>query len=332
VYQKMPSDQNATLINYHNTYLTNEQAQTFLSNISPPKDLTCPITLTIFHDPVIALGDGQTYERHAISTWFQSQRNGGRSVRSPVTNSYMEGDVMNLVANKAVADMARHYRERIGKQLCLHVQAISGSSSNLDGGDGGFRIRNLVEMGADLSVKAANGNTAFMALVQKGQFGLIQFFLSLDLPLTNVNEEGLGCVDFIQREIRQGGSSEWTEILHSVQEKIQVEIANKLQQEQARDENNARQRERQRVFADEARNTAAMNRNGTVINGTLIQNGLGSLEEGYGHFPSLLALQFQGNIPLPSASFAEVEHRERKRLDEILKWVGGLVLIFWLLA
>lgn len=327
----MHSDENsATLINHANKCLTKEEAQAFLSIISPPKDLTCPITLTIFRDPVIAIGDGQTYERYAISTWLQSQQNGGRSVRSPVTNSYMEGNDMNLVANKAIADMARHYRERIGKDLCLYVQAVSGSSCHLDNSDsdGGFRIRNLVEMGADLGVKGANGNTAFMTLVQKGQIALIRLFLSLDPPLSNVNEEGLSCIDFIQLEIRKGGSSEWTEILYEVEEKTKLEIEKKQQQEQARDENNTQQRERQRVLAGEARNRAAMNRNGTMINGTLIQNGLGSLEEGYGHFPSLLALQFQGNIPLASAGFAELEQQEEKRLNGILKWVGGLVFIY----
>jgi hypothetical protein len=327
----IPYDQNNIMLtaNCNNTHLTKEQAQEFLLRISPSKDLICPITLAIFRDPVIALGDGQTYERHAILTWIQSQRNGA-NIRSPVTNSYMEGEVMSLVANKTAADMARHYRERIGGDLCLYVQAISGSSSNL--GDGGYRIRNFVEMGADLGVKGLHGNTAFMTLIQKTQTDLVEFILSYDLPLSIVNDEGLGCIDFIQREIRQGGSSQWSEILKEVEEKTKIELQKKQHQEETRDANNARQRERQSVLANEARNIAAMNRNGTVINGTLIQNGLGSLEEGCGFFPSLLALQFQGSIPPPSASFAEVEQREKKRLDRILKCVGGLVVIIWFLG
>jgi len=329
----MPYDLNNSMsaANCNNAYLTKEQAQEFLSRISPPKDLICPITLAIFRDPVIALGDGQTYERHAILTWIQSQRNGA-SIRSPVTNSYMEGNgnVMSLVANKTAADMSRHYCERIGGDLCLYVQAISGSSSNL--GDGGFRIRNLVEMGADLGVKGANGNTAFMTLIQNTQTDLVKFFLSHDLPLTIVNDEGLRCIDFIQREIRQGGSSQWSEILKEIEEKAIIELQKKQRQEETRDANNTRQRERQRVLTNEARNIAAMNRNGTVIDGTLIQNGLGSLEEGCGFFPSLLALQFQGSVPPPSASFAELEQREKKRLDRILKCAGGLVFIIWLLG
>ena len=32
----------------------------------PPSNLCCPITLLLFRDPVLCLGDGETYERSAI--------------------------------------------------------------------------------------------------------------------------------------------------------------------------------------------------------------------------------------------------------------------------
>lgn len=315
---------------YSNSYLTEQSANEFLQRISPPKDLVCPITLTIFYNPVIALGDGQTYEKEAIAMWLETQRNGG-SIRSPVSNAYMEGsNVMGLVPNKAVADMARNYRERLGQHLCNFVEIIREDSPL---GDGGFRIRNLVEMGADLRVKGEGGNTAFMQLIRKGQIEMVQYFMThSSLSFTPVNDSGLSCIDIIEERIRQvSGSSVWKNVLKSAKEKAEIELKKQKELEQAREENNNHQRERQRELASEARNIAAMNRNGTVINGTLIQNGLGALEDGYGYFPSLFTLQFQQSIPPPPETFAAVEEREKARLGIILRGICGIIFVIWIM-
>ena len=86
-----------------------------------------------------------------------------------------------------------------------------------------------------------------------------------------------------------------------------------------------RHRERQRTLAANARS------NSNSDNGTNLR-GLGSLEDGIGYFPSLAALQFQASIPGPSPSVAHYEKREKERLDRILKIVGGIVLLYWLLS
>lgn len=312
---------------YRNTYLSEEGAKDFLKRISPPKDLVCPITLTIFYNPVIALGDGQTYEKEAILMWLQTQRNGG-GIRSPVTNAYMEGgDAMGLVANKTVADMARNFRESLGKHLCHFAESISGTSPL---GDGGYRIRNLVEMGADLGVKGEGSNTSLMTLVLKGQVDLVSFLLTQKVSVLDVNDTGENCVDLIHREMKS--SHAWKNVLEAAEEKASMEAKRKQELEDRRNEHNAQQRERQRILADEARNVAEMNRNGTMIDGTLVQNGLGSLEDGYGYFPSLLALQFQEGIPPPSATFAGIERREKERLQNIMKWVSGVLFFIWILG
>jgi hypothetical protein len=239
----------------------------------------------------------------------------------------MEGDVMALVANKTVADMARHFREKLGMELCHHIESISGNHAL---GDGGFRIKSMVEMGADLSVKGRGGNTPLMMLIQEEQIELIRFFLSHQSPLTILNDERLDCAGFIRQKIQHARNSNvWKELLKEVEQKSILEVQRKEQQDQLREASNARQRERQRSLAREARNMAAMNRNGTVINGTLIRNGLGSLEEGYGYFPSLVALQFQESVPPPSATFAEAELAEKERLRYILKWLGGIAFLLW---
>ena len=102
-----------------------EAAQKYLSSISAPRDLVCPITQEIFNNPVVA-SDGNTYEKQAIKTWFDAQRNSTGSVRSPVTNAYMDLDSagMMLVENKAVASMARSHKEKLGEELCLRCQAV----------------------------------------------------------------------------------------------------------------------------------------------------------------------------------------------------------------
>ena len=38
---------------------------------APPADLCCPITQVLFVDPVVCVGDGETYERYAIERWFR---------------------------------------------------------------------------------------------------------------------------------------------------------------------------------------------------------------------------------------------------------------------
>ena len=40
----------------------------------PPADLCCPITQVLFVDPVVCIGDGETYERYAIERWFRERQ------------------------------------------------------------------------------------------------------------------------------------------------------------------------------------------------------------------------------------------------------------------
>ena len=47
-------------------------------------DLRCPITMSVFVDPVLA-ADGNTYERAAIEAWFQRCRDKGGAPTSPLT-------------------------------------------------------------------------------------------------------------------------------------------------------------------------------------------------------------------------------------------------------
>ena len=179
------------------------ELRSYIKSITPPRELICPITLDLFTDPVIALGDGYTYERKAISTWIQSQQASGTGgpgavLRSPVTNAYMETSVPSttLIDNKLILSIVQAFRERLGSELCRRCQRIStnhnllytpmmdqdleGGSTNSSSsshnslncsdpdviiGDEHDQIKALVDAGADLSVKACdNGSTAIMVV------------------------------------------------------------------------------------------------------------------------------------------------------------------------
>ena len=170
----------------------------YLRSIKPPQDLHCPITQELFQDPVVAISsDGQTYEQNAIVlTWFNAQmRNHHGSIRSPVTNAYMSigtnGDtttgttnsatstsITTIVENKAVVAMVQNAREELGKQLCQYCESIWRYTNNINNinaqneipmdqvlGDGGFRIRGLVEAGADLGLRECTGGHSALMMV-----------------------------------------------------------------------------------------------------------------------------------------------------------------------
>ena len=59
---------------------------------TPDDALICPITLELFHDPVLAQ-DGHTYERAAIEEWIRKNNT------SPLTNQQISSE--NLYPNYA---------------------------------------------------------------------------------------------------------------------------------------------------------------------------------------------------------------------------------------
>lgn len=122
-------------------YSSSSSLDEYLSSISPPRELICPITQELYRDPVLAC-DGHTYERKSLTTWF-----GTGNIRSPVTNSILDssfgdgdgddggGGATNsfgerrgngmrgrrnenfMVSNLAVSSMANAHRERLGREL-----------------------------------------------------------------------------------------------------------------------------------------------------------------------------------------------------------------------
>ncbi|KAH8073577.1 ubiquitin-protein transferase [Aureococcus anophagefferens] len=68
-------------------------------------DLYCPITHELFGDPVVLAGDGHTYERRAITEWFQRG-----NATSPLTSAPLEPSQRALVPNYSVRRLADEHR------------------------------------------------------------------------------------------------------------------------------------------------------------------------------------------------------------------------------
>lgn len=110
-------------------------------------------TQELVKDPVVAQ-DGHTYERSSLLTWFSMGR-----TRSPVTNSLLSNtSIEGLVVNLAVGSMARMHREKLGRRLlkiCEGVRVRDGRC-----GEGvRVRIEGLLDAGADMNGRGSGGNT-----------------------------------------------------------------------------------------------------------------------------------------------------------------------------
>lgn len=351
-------------VNAHTTnpaFPTKEAAQEYLSSISPPRDLVCPITQELYINPVVA-SDGHTYEKQAIRTWFDAQQSSRGSIRSPVTNAYiaLNAEGMMLVENKAVVGMVQNFQEKLGEELCMRCQAVwdehaadddSVSASlivpylnsySLD--DKGFRIKGLVEAGADLSIKGCRGgNTAFMSLLQsnvspqneKVKYDILNYFMVHKVPVSLQNDKGKNSIELMEELLSRSDPNSssssslgvpYHQLAQQIKQQTKNEIEMKKAQSEARDEYNNEQRERQRVLSDDAQNMDSPNN--TLINA----HGIGRMEIAWGYFPNLVTLLLQGSVPDPPASFAEEEMREKKRLQFILRSMGFAVVVFFLVC
>lgn len=257
-----------------------------------------------------------------------------------MTNDYIDTNAtgMILVENKAVAGMASAYRDQLGDELCLRCQAIWDEVNDCLG-DKGYRIKALVEAGAELSIKKCRGgNTAFMALLQSSfgeqedglKYDLLNYFMVHEVPVSLINDERKGCVDIADEILSSGEESlgvAYRRLLNQIIDKCDEETELIRVKSEARDEENNEHRERQRVLADNAQNA-----NSRQNNEVIISDALGTMSEGWGYFPCMTALLFQGNVPSPPSTFAEDEKELNKELNFILRSTLFLVTSFWLLC
>ncbi|KAH9257883.1 hypothetical protein BASA81_003902 [Batrachochytrium salamandrivorans] len=144
-----------------------------------PKEFACPITLQLLEDCVLA-GDGHTYERQAILTWFSTGQ-----TRSPVTNQVLEHQL--LFPNYVLKKLILQYRAQLGLQL---VEACS-----LGWGD--CELAELLDRGADVNQRqVGSGKTPLMLLIEARRFDLaLGLIANHGADASMVNDLLQTCVD-----------------------------------------------------------------------------------------------------------------------------------------
>ena len=99
----------------------------------PPPSLTCPISLDLMVDPVVA-SDGFTYEKAAMTKFFAALKPGDGHGRSPLTHAPLTS--RTLVPSNTVKTLVGEYKERRKRprpQACaetLVMEALLPSSSS----------------------------------------------------------------------------------------------------------------------------------------------------------------------------------------------------------
>ena len=80
-------------------------------------DLLCPISRSIFHDPVVA-SDGHTYERTHLKEWIANKKAQAQPIYSPMTREPMDNKTMipNMLARSQVAA----YLEQLNQDRLSH--------------------------------------------------------------------------------------------------------------------------------------------------------------------------------------------------------------------
>ena len=312
-------------------FTTEEEYDAYSARISPSRELVCPITQEVFRDPVIA-EDGHTYERTAILRWFQTGQ-----TRSPTTNALLAGRA--VVPNLAVQGMATAHRERLGRELLKRCERIRRDGGRF--GDGGARVEALLDAGAALNLRGEGGATALLCLIASCSASVIPIsraLLSHDAPVLTADDAGRTCLGISEEAITSSSGDPaaevaWSLFSEELRSRQTLERDRADARESARIRTNEAHRRRQSSLAAEEQRTRseALDAQVTGISGSGAR-GLGRLEQGWGYFPSLAALQFQRSVPPPSASIVETELRDRRRLDAVLQTVGAMVLIYLVIS
>jgi len=275
-----------------------EEFDDYLHSISPKRELVCPITQEVLHDPVVA-EDGYTYERTALLRWFSMGR-----TRSPVTNSFMSEQ--SIFSNLAIQGMAQQHTEKLGLELlkrCFYIYNHEGKCP-----DNGSRIASLLDAGADTdlrfneSSKEYDGNTCLLFLIQCHNLNLSRMILDHDSHqnpyedpninddnslstrkngLINIsNQAGVSCTSAVKNVIKnKRNSSEkeaWEEFLNRIKIRASQEREILEERNRYRLRANAEHRERQRALAADnaSHNNATGGQNGPIN----VVHGLGSMQ------------------------------------------------------
>lgn len=290
-----------------------------------PKEFACPITLQILEDCVIA-EDGHTYEREAITRWF----NAGQT-RSPVTNEVLSNKALfpNLVLRRLISQ----YRTQLGEQLLVVCGNTEQDEDLID----------LLDRGADVNIRhRETGKTPLLLLIEAKKFTLAQRLIDVYDADASIADNALQtCAQCAKRV-----DSTNLAFIHAVNKATSLAVAKHAMEThlKARERHLFRQRQEERGNpTTTAPAPIAMTR-----------------EPSIGFFPSLFSLQFQSLVPFDVAPHAvgggqglfrristwsrtnlaqdreaaergEIEYHHQHILSKSLLFMGSLVLLSLLL-
>ncbi|GMI20700.1 hypothetical protein TrCOL_g7704 [Triparma columacea] len=299
------------------------------SSITPPKELLCPITLSLFRNPVLA-ADGFTYERHFLNEWRRSNSSTPSHWRSPVTGETVSGGggSASEVENKGIKGLCETWREGIDNQIRerASLNVIKERWTDADfvkrayflpllevgGGRGGGRCRDGNGVGYNLIVSGlVDAET-----VRRVASCSAEAFLEGE-----GGEGGKGCVEACEE---RGG--EWK----AVGEHISEVLDERKGREERRRERRVRDNEMWREQQD-----ALRRRNGGRGGGGGGREGgegmtwdggvVGNMSPGVGYFPSLFALQSTAGIS--GAVVSGEDERRRWWIQTLLRIIAAVALI-----
>ena len=147
-------------------------------------DLTCPISLELFENPVVA-SDGNTYSRAGIEEWF---RNGHHN--SPLTQERLE---LTLYPNRAVAKNVQKYKTTLGLKLIELIERCPDEPTCE-----GRAIDMLEEGKADLNARREiDRRTPLLVAAEQGLRGLVDIIVEKGADYKATDSDGKGVEDFL---------------------------------------------------------------------------------------------------------------------------------------
>lgn len=189
--------------------------------------------------------------------------------------------------------------------------------------DEGARIAALLDAGADTSLRHTDtAATAFLMIILSRNLPIARTFLHYEAPVLLADRQGLSCFGAAQSNAL--ADSSWRTLVEELRKQENIEKERAEARDEARSRANQEHRTQQMTLA-----TTMQSRNSNNMQNV---RGLGDLEDGWGYFPSLVALQFQSSIPPPTSSIAVLEREEKQRLSFILRMFSVGMLILWILT
>ncbi|GMI14723.1 hypothetical protein TrVE_jg3776 [Triparma verrucosa] len=299
----------------------------YMASITPPKELVCPISLSLFVNPVLA-PDGFTYEEKSVKEWWGS-RSG--TFRSPVTGEECEGGG-GLGENKGIKSLCNGWLEKVDGYVsarCTVANIREKWSEECLEGKGYFLPLFTVGCATGAGRCLDGGGVAFNLIVS----GRVR----PDVIMRVVDSSGVCCllggtidgeevsvVDACYRNRDSSGTvlgerEEWSKLAENLGNvAVKMVVRERRRKERQREENEEWRRRQDTLRRRNIESTGINEFQG---------NGVGRMQNGVGYFPSIWTLQFLGSVP---SGGGEEEKRRRRQIQLVMRALCFFVFAFFI--